>query len=68
MEGSKSGLIFDLIVKAYHEDSCASVQISHYHTNIVKIAKNEEVVYHTQPCDDVVITSYSIHYTKLYEV
>ena len=53
VEASKSGLIFDLVVKVFYEDSCASVQISHYHTNIVKVTKNEEVVYHTQPCDDV---------------
>ncbi len=50
---SKSGLIFDLIVSVFHGKNSASVQISHYHTNIVRITKDEEVVYHTQPCDDV---------------
>lgn len=53
VEAAESGLIFDIVVKVYSEDSCAAVQISHYHTNIVKITKNDETVFHTQPCDDV---------------
>ncbi|MGQ1787633.1 L-cysteine desulfidase family protein [Saccharicrinis sp. GN24d3] len=53
VKASKSGLIFDIVVKAFSEDSCAAVQISHYHTNIVRITKNDETVHNTLPCDDV---------------
>lgn len=53
VEAANSGLIFDIVVKVFYKDSCAAVQILHYHTNIVKITKNDETVFHTQPCDDV---------------
>jgi L-cysteine desulfidase len=49
----KSGIIFDLIVTVSVGESSASVQISHYHTNIVRITKDEKVVYHNQDCDDI---------------
>jgi L-cysteine desulfidase len=48
-----SGLIFDLIVTVTAGDSTVSVQISHYHTNIVLITKNGEVVYKDLPCEEV---------------
>ena len=48
-----SGLQFDLIVTVYAGDLSASVQISHYHTNIVLITKNGEVVYDNQDCDEI---------------
>lgn len=48
-----SGLIFDLIVTATAGDSTASVQISHFHTNIVLITKNGEIVYKDLPCEEV---------------
>jgi L-cysteine desulfidase len=38
---AKNGLVFDLTVSVFAGDSSASVQISHYHTNIVMITKNE---------------------------
>ncbi len=51
--GSKSGIIFDLIVNVYTKDSHASVQISHYHTNIVRVVKDGEATVYTHHCDDV---------------
>ncbi len=48
-----SGLIFDLIVTATAGDSTVSVQISHFHTNIVLITKNGEVVYKDFPCEEI---------------
>lgn len=50
---SKSGLVFDLIVTVFAGESKASVQISHYHTNIVLITKNDEIVHSNQDCDEV---------------
>lgn len=50
---SQSGLIFDLVVTVYAGESQASVQISHYHTNIVLIKKNCEMVYENRDCDEV---------------
>uniref|UniRef100_UPI0032174794 L-cysteine desulfidase family protein n=1 Tax=uncultured Draconibacterium sp. TaxID=1573823 RepID=UPI0032174794 len=53
VEPSQSGLIFDLVVSVYADNDSASVQISHYHTNITLITKNKEVFFHTPPCDDI---------------
>ena len=50
---SKSGLIFDLVVTVFAGEESASVQISHYHTNIVLIKKNGEVISENQHCDDI---------------
>ncbi|RLC17706.1 MAG: serine dehydratase subunit alpha family protein [Deltaproteobacteria bacterium] len=50
---SKSDLIFDLIVTVFSGESKASVQISHYHTNIVLITKDEKIVYKNQDCDEL---------------
>jgi L-cysteine desulfidase len=50
---AKNGLLFDLTVSVFAGDSTASVQISHYHTNIVTITKNAEVIYRNQDCDEV---------------
>ena len=50
---SESGLIFDLVVSVFAGESKASVQISHYHTNIVLIKKNDQVIYGNQDCDEV---------------
>jgi L-cysteine desulfidase len=50
---SDSGLIFDLIVYVYNGDDSASVRISHYHTNIVRVTKNDETTFHVQHCDDL---------------
>lgn len=50
---SKSGLMFDLTVTVAAGDNRAGVQISHYHTNIVLITKNDEVVYRNQDCEEI---------------
>jgi len=50
---SKSNLTFDLIVTVYSGDSKASVQISHFHTNIVLIIKDEKIIYQNQDCDEI---------------
>lgn len=50
---SKSNLTFDLIVTVFSEESKVSVQISHFHTNIVLITKDEKIVYQNQDCDEI---------------
>lgn len=49
---SKSGLIFDLVVRVFKGESKASVRISNYHTNIVSITKDDAVIFEAQTCDD----------------
>lgn len=53
VQTSESALIFDLIVSVYNGDSCAAVQISHYHTNIVRVTKNGESVQYAQQCEEI---------------
>ena len=50
---SKSNLSFDLIITIYRGESKASVRLSHFHTNIVLITKNEKIVYQNQDCVDL---------------
>ncbi len=50
---SRSGLIFDLVVKVYAGESWASVQTSHYHTNVVLVKKDDTVIYQNRDCDEV---------------
>ena len=54
---TKSGLPFDLIVTVFSRMSQASVQISHYHTNIVRITRDCEVLYTDQDCAEVEIAN-----------
>ncbi|MCU4163009.1 serine dehydratase subunit alpha family protein [Carboxylicivirga caseinilyticus] len=56
VNASKSGKIFDIVVNVYCEDSSASVQISHFHTNIVRIIRNNEVIQYDSICDEVNMT------------
>lgn len=49
---SKSNIIFDLLVTVFSGESKASVQISNYHTNIVLITKNDEIIYQNQGCNE----------------
>jgi len=49
----ESGLTFDLIVRVFSRESKVSVQISHFHTNIVLIRKNGKVVYQNQDCNEI---------------
>ncbi len=53
----KSDLTFNLIVSLFCGVSSASVQISHFHTNIVMITKDENVIYQNQDCDLINTTS-----------
>lgn len=41
----EKGLTFDIIVTLYHDDSYAKVRIVNYHTNIVLLEKNGEILY-----------------------
>ncbi len=50
---SNSGLTFDLCVTVFKGESKVSVQISHYHTNIVLITKDEKIIYQNQDCDEI---------------
>lgn len=50
---SNSELTFDLTVTVFSGNSQASVQISHYHTNIVLIKKNNTVLYTNQDCNEI---------------
>ncbi len=52
---TKSDLIFDLVVSVFAGEESASVQISHYHTNIVLIKKNGEAISQNQDCDEIKI-------------
>ena len=50
---SQSGLVFDLVVRVFAGDSRASVQVSHYHTNVVLVEKDDSVLYEDQNCDEI---------------
>ncbi len=54
---SESSLTFDLVVSVFADESSASVRISHYHTNIMLITKNDEIIYQNQGCDEVDISN-----------
>jgi len=46
-------LTFDLVVSVFSGTSTASVQISHYHTNIVLITKNNKILYQNHECEEI---------------
>lgn len=50
---SKSGLKFDLKVTVYSQNTNAAVRLSHFHTNIVEVMKNDRIIYQNQDCDTV---------------
>lgn len=50
---SESELIFDLTVTVFSNTSRASVRISHFHTNIVQITKNNKVILEKSGCEEV---------------
>lgn len=39
-----SDIIFDIIIAMYHKESCVKLRISDYHTNIVYVEKDGEVI------------------------
>jgi L-cysteine desulfidase len=49
---SDSDLTFDLVVIVSIGASKASVRISHYHTNVVLITKNNKIIYQNQECEE----------------
>ena len=53
VKNSKSSLTFDLLVTVFKGESKACVQISHYHTNIVLITKNDKIIYQNQDCEEI---------------
>ena len=53
VKASQSGLIFDITIHVYSGDSSATVQISHFHTNITRILKNNEVLRMNSDCDEI---------------
>ncbi len=53
----KSDLIFDLKVTLFSKKLKASVQIAHFHTNIVLITKDDEIIYQNQDCDEISTSS-----------
>jgi L-cysteine desulfidase len=50
---SKTDLKFDLLVTVFSKKSKVCVQISHFHTNIVLITKNDKIVYQNLECDKI---------------
>lgn len=42
-----NGMIFDIIIQLYNREGSAKVRICQYHTNIVCVEKNGEVIYNT---------------------
>jgi L-cysteine desulfidase len=50
---STSPLTFDLCVTVFKGESKASVKISHFHTNIVLITKDDEIIFQNQDCDEI---------------
>ena len=44
VEAVDNGIIFDIIVSLHRGGDCAAVRISHYHTNIAYIRKNDQVL------------------------
>ncbi|MCG8685875.1 MAG: L-serine ammonia-lyase, iron-sulfur-dependent, subunit alpha [Desulfobacterales bacterium] len=52
VSSTKGDLIFDLKVSVSAGKSSASVRISHFHTNIVEITKDGNVIFSSQPCEE----------------
>ena len=50
-----SGIIFDLIVTLAKGEDKVKVRISHYHTNIVSITRNQNVIYENTECEDTAV-------------
>lgn len=45
VEHIDQGITFDIVLTLYKEDSCTKVRIANYHTNIVHIEKDGEVIF-----------------------
>jgi len=49
---SASGLVFDLVITVFAGEKHASVRIAHYHTNIVRVTKDNIVLADNHDCMD----------------
>lgn len=49
VEHIDNGLVFDIIVTLFRGESCAKVRIANFHTNIVLIEKNGQVIFEKEP-------------------
>ena len=47
---SDSPLTFNLVVTVFSDCSKATVRISHFHTNIVSITRDDRLIFHNQDC------------------
>ena len=56
VSNSNSGIIFDLVVTVAKDEERVSVRISHYHTNVVSITRNQETVFENTECEDSAVT------------
>lgn len=54
---STSDLIFDLVITVFAGNDQVTVQISHYHTNIVLITRNDEILLTNQDCEEIESTT-----------
>lgn len=54
---SDSNFIFDLEVKVFAGESKAAVRISHFHTNIVSITKDDKSIFQDTHCDTAETTN-----------
>ena len=54
---SKSDLIFHIKVTVFSKKSKASVTLSHFHTNVVLITRDDDIIYKNQDCDEIDTTS-----------
>ncbi len=57
----ESGLIFDLRVSLFKGESSAAVRISNYHTHIVSIIRDDEVLYEEESGGEVNLAGLSDH-------
>ena len=51
-EASKTNDIFNIIIHVFHGEESAMIQIKHFHTNIVRMMKNGEVVSQLNDCEE----------------
>ena len=52
VEASKTNDIFNIVIYVFHGEESASIQIKHFHTNIVRMMKNGEVVSQLNDCEE----------------
>ncbi|GAU09305.1 L-cysteine desulfidase family protein [Desulfoplanes formicivorans] len=57
VKNTQSGFLFDIIVTVYAGSLEAAVRIAHFHTNIIRITRNGEVLFSDGNCDDVETSS-----------